>query len=182
MDITNPAFTLSYVALWLIVLFQTVLLIGIVRFVTRTSSGGPAAHSPPRTAPDFRVTDADGRALTNHDLHGRTTGLVFVSSGCSACTVTFDELRALSHRAKENVVLVCQGEEQECLDIRSRYGTEVRMIVDPTGDLARLFGVDGVPVAVMVGDDGRILSTGEPLRGEDAERLLALPLTSGKES
>src|SRR5712691_4536920 len=98
----STAFAISYAAVWAILTFQTFVLLGLLRTVHRrvapeaTGAGAPIFILHPREPiPVFTASDTAGREITNEDLRGIRTAMVFVSPTCHSCSVTLDELSAL---------------------------------------------------------------------------------------
>src|SRR5262249_48158887 len=93
----SPWWLLSYVALWLVVLFLGFLLLGALRALglLRWRLEQLQAITPSRTgrsglksgkkAPDFTLPSVCGDKVSLHDFAGRRVFLVFTQSGCKPC-------------------------------------------------------------------------------------------------
>lgn len=92
------------------------------------------------------------------------TALLFVSTTCNSCIATLTEVQALKHRARDGIVVVCQGSMAACKALVGTIGVQVRIVADEAGDLTRLFEVTSVPFAVVLESGTRIRSRGYPLR------------------
>jgi peroxiredoxin len=177
---TSLPFTFSYIALWGLVLFQTFLLLGVVRAVAqlqRRGSGSAAIDGAREVslhgqeAPEFVATDIVGNRIEGSEYAGRPRALLFVSPDCRSCSITLAEMAALEWKAEGTVIVVCEASASECRVLATKYGLGVPVIVDQDRDLMALFGVSSVPTAVLIGEDDRVQSYGEPMRGEELEEM-----------
>jgi methylamine dehydrogenase accessory protein MauD len=170
----DTAATLLLVLLALFVVFHSIVLLGLVRFVNVLASDVRGTREPGgddgNVAPSFESEDLVGELFTSDSLRGRLTALLFVSPTCPTCTTTLAETQALQHKANHNVVVVCRGSRAECASLARDYGTEVSMIADTDDRITQLYRIASVPSAVLIGSDGRIRSVGSPVR-EDLESL-----------
>jgi methylamine dehydrogenase accessory protein MauD len=170
----ETAATFLLVLLAAFVVFHSIVLLGLVRFVNVLASDVRGTREPGgddgNLAPLFESEDLTGQPFTSESLRGRLTALLFVSPTCPTCTTTLAETQALQHKANHNVVVICRGSRAECASLARDYGTEVSMIADTDDRIARLYRISSVPSAVLIGSDGRIRSVGSPIR-EDLESL-----------
>ncbi len=89
-------FILSYGALWLLVIFQSLVLLGLVRMVYQIQQASPtlSRRGPDsrlktgERAPEFTALDLLGSPVRSADYSGRLRALLFVSAGCRACSLT----------------------------------------------------------------------------------------------
>jgi cytochrome c biogenesis protein CcmG/thiol:disulfide interchange protein DsbE len=175
----NLVVSASYLILWALVVFQSLVLLGVVRVVFKTT----ATHDAPpaqkehlkvgEPVPQFTGIDLLGNPLGSEALAGKYNALLFVKPRCPSCTTTLQELHALRHKATGNVTLVCTGSRHDCGQLVSRYDVALPTIVDEEGSITELFRVEGTPYAVMVDEDGRIDMTGRPVRPEDLEEVIS---------
>jgi len=111
-------------------------------------------------APEFTVTDGEGRIIKSSDFLGQDTALLFWSPGCPYCQqMSYDLISWEENPPKNapNLVIVASG-DAETLDIDSKRFTS-RYMHDPDLDVGELFGTKSTPSAVIIGSDGRIAST-----------------------
>lgn len=184
------AFATSYVGLWLLVLFQTVLLLALTRNLYSRDPAQSARSEQRDTtlaprigdgAAAFRTVDAfTGSTVTEEIFAGKFTALLFVSPHCASCMTTLDELNALRHKARGNVVLVCGGNQEECARVVRRFeGLTLPTLIDSDNAIRNAYRVPGTPYAVLVNEVGKIEFSGQPQRHGEVEELLerADPLT-----
>lgn len=171
-------FYLSYAALWALVVFQTLVVIGLVKTHGRVDDvgyrePGPAGNLTGEKAPDFEAEDVFGTMIRGSLLLGRTSALLFVSPDCSTCTVTLLELEALKAKTDGNVVVFCRADRESCTKLAREYDLSVPVIPDPTRTVSDLFRVTASPTAVIVTADGYIGPRGHPMSAEDVEHFMA---------
>lgn len=175
-------FVLSLALLWLLTVFNTLLLLGLARnglatAPARAGDGGGLSVLPPteagqgelqgRPAPPFRLEDLEGRVITTGDLHGRPAALLFVSPDCTSCGVTLDELETLTTKVDGNVVVICRSQGERCAEMAKTYGLGGAIVSDADYAISRLFRVAVTPTAVLINPDGVIESYGRPMSPED---------------
>jgi peroxiredoxin len=164
----TAGFYVSYIALWILVVFQAFVIVGLVRSVYRNAQRLPrgiAADEGLRSgepAPEFFATDIHGHTIGTADLEGRQTALLFVSPSCSGCAVTLQELEALRQKAGGHVVVVCQGDDAACRELSDRYRVSDPFVVDADRAISESFRVSGIPTAALVDDHARIVTYGHP--------------------
>lgn len=175
---TTP-FYVSYAALWVIVVFHTLLLLGLVRGYARGTE--LPAPTPPlqfddylrgQPVPEFSAHDVSGAEVDESSLIGQRTALLFVSPDCPTCSATLDELEALELKSEGRVVIVCRAADEDCRVLSSTYGLGTTVVVDADGAITRRFGVNGTPTAVIVSENGTVERYGHPMRGRELEELI----------
>lgn len=174
-------FYLSYAVLWLLVVFQSLVLLGLARAVYRTNNlaGNAVAPHPSnwrligQPVPRFSAYDISGTLIDETALAKRVSALLFVAPDCTSCTATLDELEALRFKAAGTVVVICRAGREECKRLREVYNLdEVPIVVDEDRRMSELFDVHVAPTAVLIGADGHIQTYGHPARtGEFADML-----------
>lgn len=173
-------FYLSYALLWTLVIFQSLVVLGLVRVVYRAERDEPTIGPRPgngqligQQAPGFRAVDVFGAPIDNSTLAGQTAALLFVSPDCSTCAPTLEELEALKLKANGTVMIFCRAGRDECRRLVETYGLSTRVVVDDDLAVSDLFGVNVTPTAVLVTGDGRVQKYGHPMRSEELEQLMA---------
>jgi peroxiredoxin len=169
-------FSASYLALWVLVIVDSLVLLGVVRIVyqLQLSARSESAHPlrPGKEVPAFVAADLYGGRISTSDLAGRVTALLFVSPDCEACT---DFLEILSSGKKEllqNLILVCRGAEEDCARLADQHHFTGSTIGDKDAYITRLYGISRVPTAVVVDADLTLRAFGSP-PAEDLQDILA---------
>lgn len=180
-------FALSYAALWALVLFQTLVLLGLLRQAMETrrklselpaGSGAAAGGRLPlgSEAPDFSAVEAhSGRLVRLGDLAGRRAILLFLAPGCRNCARLAPAMHGIYHKAEGRLYLICQGSRRECLDFLAAHDPEnqLPLLLDPELAISHQFRVAGAPAAVMLDGELRIRSYGSPQRSEELAEMVA---------
>jgi len=177
-------FMASYTALWLLVVFLTLVALGLLQQVTilRRSlvEAGFRQYTPlvvGSRAPAFSGIDGhSGQRRKSQTLYRRTTILVFISPHCSTCRSLVDSFPSLLAAESYSIVTVCKGNEIESRDFLDRLGPEVPFLFDPDGEIGELYGVSSYPTAVVVDDAGKVRGYGYPGRAKDFKELVATAL------
>jgi thiol-disulfide isomerase/thioredoxin len=171
------AFYLSYAALWALVVFLTLVVLGLVRNGYRLQPDGAAADGNGSVRggplPEFSTVDLGGVPISSSTIRGRLTALLFVGSDCGSCALTLHDLEALHAKAESNVVVFCQGEPGDCANLAETFRIADPVVSDAGREISELFSITTLPTAVIVGEDGRIASVGNPLGGQELEEMIA---------
>lgn len=172
----SAPFVLSYVALWVLVVLQGVILLGLTRALyelRQRDQGADPTSFQGLPVPDFTAVDLSGQPVSAASLAGEPAVLLFVSPNCQSCMVTLAELKALTSDPRRGLVVVCHAGDDDCRRLAANYQLTVPVVVDEDGEVMKRFGISGTPTAVRISADSVIESHGSPMRGEDLERLLA---------
>lgn len=175
-------FAISYAALWILVVLQALILLGLTRAFAEMRGATPERPSlKGQRAPQFSAVDLAGHPITTATMAGKPAVLLFVSPSCASCRVTLAELRAIASDTTRDLTVVCEGEDAGCRELAAEYSLAHPMVADASGELKRIFGVIGTPMAVRISAEGVIESYGEPAR-EELEQLLTASGATGQES
>ncbi|HEX8289119.1 MAG TPA: MauE/DoxX family redox-associated membrane protein [Pyrinomonadaceae bacterium] len=107
--------------------------------------------------PEFSLPDLNGREITSNDLRGKKTLVTFWSTTCPFCIGMMEDLRkwdAQRDSDDPNLLVFSAGdaEDHEELDLESP------IVLDEQFKVADKFGMSGTPSAVLVDENGRIVS------------------------
>lgn len=169
----SELFVASYVGLWILVLLQGVILLGVTRGLYEVRKEFTEPSLKGRRVPTFSTVDIWGKPLSSDSIMGMPTVMLFVSPDCSTCTVTLEELKPLVNDKTRGLVIVCGGAGDECRQLALDYELSVPIVADADDELKRLFEVTGTPLGVRISAQGVVESHGEPARGELFEELAA---------
>lgn len=182
----------TYVVLWVLVIFQSLVLIGLLReSVTMRKrlaempaggGGGKDDRLPLGSkAPDFTTREIkSGRTFRRSDLAGRKSILLFLSPACKTCDYLAAEVHGIYHKAEGNLYAVCQGEKDECVKFLASHGVDIPVLLDPDREITERFKVFAPPAAIMLDDKVRIRAYGYPKKGEDVEQIIETSKTQGE--
>jgi hypothetical protein len=171
----------SYVALWVLVVLQALILLGLTRAFAEMRGIGEKPSLTGRPVPRFSALDLAGNVISSETISGSPATLLFVSPTCASCRVTLGELRGISSDSSRDLFVVCTGSEDACRELADDYGPIRPVLLDADGELRLKFGVTGTPMAVRIGTTGVIQSYGEPVRGEELAEMLASSAANSSE-
>lgn len=146
----------------------------MVLSVSVGASAAPAAVTPGEQAPDFTLTDTEGvaHALATYLELGRTVVLEWFNADCP-----FIRKHHLAHKtmnetfaaADSNVVWLCvcssaPGKQGAGLErnreARIEYGMPYPILMDPAGEVGRLYGAKTTPHMFVIDGAGTVVYTG----------------------
>jgi thiol-disulfide isomerase/thioredoxin len=150
-------------------------------------TGRPPSAEPGRAAPNFRLADLAGGALTLSDLQGTYVLLNFWASWCGPCRGETPDLQRLYERLQPSGRLVVVGvNQQEDADTaRSfvhEFGVTYPIVLDQTGEVSSTYRVGrGLPVSILLDPVGVIVDVyigrvgEEELAAIERDYLVAAP-------
>ena len=112
-------------------------------------------------APDFKLTDLDGKEVTLASLKGKVVLLDFWATWCGPCVAAMPTMQKLhdEYQSKGVVVLGVNTWEQKPQAAKDyiakkkyTYGCLLK-----GDDLAKAYGVPGIPTLVVIGKDGKVV-------------------------
>jgi methylamine dehydrogenase accessory protein MauD len=168
----TPWWSVSYVALWLVVLFLAFLLLGTLRALgllrwrleqleaTTPSRTGRGGLKPGKKAPDFTLPSVAGDEVSLHDFAGRRVFLVFTMSGCKPCHRIIPELNRLQRGGEVQVLVVNNGE----LEATRQWAGEARasfpVLAQQQFSVSKRYEMYATPFAFLIDEKGVIASKG----------------------
>ena len=127
-------------------------------------------------APNIELPDLvdPSETVDLRDVAGQPVVLNFWASWCVPCRREMPTFQALHERFDDRVVFIGvnhQDRRSDALDLLEETGVRYRTAHDPEGQVARDYGLFGMPTTVFISPDGQIVGrrTGEM----DAEELEA---------
>lgn len=112
-------------------------------------------------APDFTLPASTGTETKLTDLlaPARPVLLVFVDTGCGACTTLLPELGRWQHERREDVTLavIGQGDPERLRAAAEEHGIE-RLLLARDKAVTDAYGAYGIPSAVLIAPDGLVAS------------------------
>lgn len=85
---------------------------------------------------------------------------------------TLAEMDALTWKARGNVVVICHAGQEDCARVAKRYEITAPMIADTNNEIGQRFRITGVPMAILIDENNRIESYGQPLREQDLKEVV----------
>lgn len=160
---------MSNVALWVIVLFETVLLLlllralGALRQQGFSQSMNPIIDDGPEIgeqAPPLLAKDQNGNLVSLENLQGRWCILAFVSPGCSACIGTIKALNTYLESKQDFTVLVIGGTKREQNKVFAETSDSQVSILTLDTDIADSYRIRGFPLVLILDPRGIVITRG----------------------
>ncbi len=112
-------------------------------------------------AADFTLKDLQGRDVRLSDYKGRTILLCFMATWCRDCRAAMPHLKELHslYSAKGLIILNINVSEprEKAEAFAKKYALPYPTLLDVDGQVAKMYGVFGVPVEALINDEGRII-------------------------
>lgn len=116
-------------------------------------------------APDFSITLSSGETKKLSDYKGKAVLLHFWATWCPPCRAELPEMNALSERlqaqgeeAKLAFLAVCVSDtEKSRSDFMKKNSYTFPGGLDPKGEIASLYGIQGIPASILISADGTVL-------------------------
>ena len=122
------------------------------------------AHRP---APALVGTDLQGKVWRLADLRGKAVLINFWASWCAPCLAEMPSLQTLAqaYGPEKLVVLAVNFKESNAIAQRfvERTHLDLPVLLDPSGEMARQWGVKIFPTTVLVAANGQVRAV---IRGE----------------
>ena len=116
-----------------------------------------------QAAPDFSLTDVDGRTVKLSDYAGRPVWVNVWASWCAPCRAEMPDIDAVYREARRGdpnglaLMVISLGEDPAA--VRRYLGTtkyELPVLLDPMFSFTEKYRVSGLPTHYFIGRDGRI--------------------------
>ena len=126
----------------------------------REQGGGGLKVATGASAPDFALKDLDGREVTLASFKGRVVVLDFWATWCGPCKAAMPSIQKIheAYSGKPVTVLGIDVWERKA-DAGPKYFREKGFTYGcllEGEDLARAYGVTGIPTLVVIGKDGKV--------------------------
>jgi peroxiredoxin len=158
---------------------------------SRGTSGGLEAlfaalgiHRPaePSEAPDFNLMSLDGRSVRLRDLRGKLVLLNFWATWCAPCLHEMPSMERLYQTFKPTqFILLAVSMDRQGAEVARPYADKLKLtfpiLLDPASQVARQYGVRGLPTTYLIAPDGVLL--GAVVGARDWYRTEAKALLAG---
>lgn len=156
----NSVWLVSYVVLWLLVLFLLTALVGVLRQIGLLHEQGGRPPTP-RTkltrgerVPELELQTLGGRRVRLSELIERPTSLLVVSPGCSGCGNLLRQIAdgELGRDLVGRIVVLSMAGDVETQDLLQKAGVPsgVGVLIDPNGEIRQAWGISATPTTVHV--------------------------------
>jgi len=155
----------------LLVLLCGAALAGPERVLPESGAGAAIPGASAGPAADFTLPDLDGQPVAlNQFLGKKPVLLVFWATWCPECKAAIPEINAMATgplAAKLQVLGLDFRESREKVAnaVKAR-GIRYPVLLDEKGQVARAYGVVGIPTYVLIGRDGKVIYREHVLPGD----------------
>ncbi|MCP5100675.1 MAG: TlpA family protein disulfide reductase [Chloroflexi bacterium] len=165
----NNALILSSILLWIVVLFNLLLTVALIRRGSAAQPGFDMENVETleigSQAPDFTAETLDGRTITLNTFSGQNVVFVFVSPDCPPCIEKIPILNSLQQKAKQSgveLVLVNVTNKSKAKKFVEEYETHLPMLVAPENNnsFKERYKAMGTPFYCLVDEQGNVQATG----------------------
>lgn len=169
----------AFVLLWAIVLFEGLVIIGLVRTLRELQVAVESGRLPRRLpvgahAPQLIGTDLrTGAAIDSSELIGRELVILFLSDGCPFCRRLADGTRQVPVEPGQTRIAVCHSGPREASAFVELLAGDFAVLADPDGEVLSSFSITGTPAAVVVDETGRVSGSGGPRHSGELAALVS---------
>jgi thiol-disulfide isomerase/thioredoxin len=111
-------------------------------------------------APRFTAQTLHGEKVELRDLAGKVVLLNFWATWCDPCAAEIPELEALQKKyGRDDFVLLAINQQEDPVTVASflrEFRLSGKVLMDPTGKLATIYGVEAMPTNVLIDHQGRV--------------------------
>ncbi len=111
-------------------------------------------------APDFTLPTLDGGTVRLHDLKGKVVLMDFFATWCGPCIMAVPHIQDLHEKYKDQGLVVLGIDlaetEMEVRPFRDMYGLTYDILMDLSGFVGTLYGIEFIPTVWLIDRDGFI--------------------------
>lgn len=120
------------------------------------ASAAPALGAP---APDFELETLSGGKLSLEDLRGKTVLLNFWATWCGPCRVEMPAIQSRFEQHHPELEVLAINFDEPANQVQAyvqELGLTFTVLLDPGGEVQRLYRIRGYPSTYIVDEDGII--------------------------
>ena len=155
--------------LWVVVLFNLLLTLALVRRTSSTQSRPPQPDwlQPGEPAPDFTAETLDGKPVTLATYAGRAVVFLFVSPACGSCREylpSYNAVGPVARQAERELVLVSVASRTETREFVDEFAITLPVIVAPQEESSFMedYKFAETPTFCAIDAQGAVQSSGLP--------------------
>jgi peroxiredoxin len=162
-------FLVSSFLLWIVVVFNLVLTLALIRRVGKLAEQPDFEDIPildvGSKAPDFSAETLDGQSVNLATYAQKSVAFVFVSPTCAPCIDKISMLNRICPLARLNgveMVLVCLADKNETHNFSEKHSVQLPVLSAPrdSNPFMENYKVAGTPAYCFVDGEGRVQSSG----------------------
>jgi hypothetical protein len=169
------SFSATYIALWVIVIFQGLLILALMRQVSDLERGVVSKHDPlpiGTPAPSFSgIDERSGLSIELSQSGESGAALIFLSPHCSICTSLAEDLGQIKWGGLPPIIAFCKEQRPDCERFAERFPQQFPLLVRGADQVISQYRVSAFPTLVMVDASLTIGSYAHP---RDAAELTAI--------
>lgn len=133
--------------------------------------------SPPQPAPEVAFTDAEGRPTSIADFAGTPTLVNLWATWCQPCLREMPSLQRLQAKLAGRLTVAAVSEDRAGAKLVNPFVAEqklqdLKIYLDPKGDVARAFDVRGLPTSIVLDRAGRVVGKVEGPAEWDSDTMI----------
>jgi hypothetical protein len=169
----------AFLVLWAIVLFQGLIILGLVRTLRELQSVVESGRLPQRLpvgalGPDFSGTDLrTGADIDSSKLIGRDLVILFLSDGCPSCRRLADGTRHVPVKPGQTRLAVCHGGARDASTFVDLLASDFAVLADSDGAVFSSFAITGTPAVVVLDQRGTVSGSGGPRHSGELAALIS---------
>jgi peroxiredoxin len=166
-------------ALWIIVLLQGLIVLGLVRTLGEIRSAAENGRLPQRLPVGARAPRLQGVDVRTElevdtaDLAGRAQVILFLSHNCPYCWRLADGTNNVPAEPLQSRIAVCYANVAKTREFASVLAADVALLADPDGSMFASFGISSTPSTIMVDDLGIVRGSGGPRHSGELADLIS---------
>jgi hypothetical protein len=173
------AWFVSYTALWVIVLFQGLLCLALLKQLTELRQldqeqelGEGKQIELGSDAPEFSGVEVySGRKVGARTIDQRGALILFLSPHCSICKDLVASMEPTALDGLPPIIAFCRGSERACATFARRFGVKPGSLVATAEEAASRYRAFRVPTVVAIGGDRTVRGYAQPKHVDDLRRL-----------
>jgi len=116
----------------------------------------------PSEAPDFTLTDLEGRPAQLREFRGKLVLLNFWATWCAPCLQEMPSMERLYQTFKQtDFVLLAVSMDRQGVEVARSFVEHLKLtfpvLLDRTSEVGHQYGVRGLPTTYLIDPDGRLI-------------------------
>jgi len=153
--------------------------VGVAGEVSLTLTGEQKTVDPDMTPPDFFIITDVGKAKSLAELRGKPVFINFWNTWCPPCREEMPDLDKLYREYGQDVefifINILTGEKSvhDVTEFLSDNGYSIPVYLDRQGEVARAYGISGIPTTVVLSGSGEVVyASAGPISYKKARSLI----------
>lgn len=134
----------------------------------------PASDLEGKAAPDFKLNDMEGKAVSLKDLKGKVVVLDMWATWCPPCRASLPHLDKLYAEVKDKGVNIyavnLQEDKEDIAQFIKTTNLKTPVLLDTDGAVAQAYKASAIPQTVVIGKDGKVAKVFVGFSGEETAR------------